>query len=139
MVCEKDWVDYISALLLPSIAIVAMLIAWLQWDTNKRRLRHELFDRRYRVFEAAQKFIVTALRDLTIEQKDLSVFYAEKLGATFIFDEEIDNYLNTMYKKATQLRVANKTDNDKELQKLSDWFEEQGRTLEDVFRKHISV
>ena len=110
MLCEKDLVDITATLATPIIALIVVFIAYQQWKTNDRRLKHEMFDRRYRVFEAAQNFIITALRDLTIEQKDLKVFYAEKLGAGFIFDADVEKYLNTMFEKATQLRGASRQD-----------------------------
>jgi len=43
----KGWVDILSALLVPTIAIFGSLIGFQQWRTNTKRLKHELFDRRY--------------------------------------------------------------------------------------------
>jgi hypothetical protein len=40
---KKDWVDYLSALLMP---IGMMYIAYMQWLTEEARRRHELLDKR---------------------------------------------------------------------------------------------
>ncbi len=53
----KDWVDYLSALLVPTIAILGSIIAFQQWRTNTKRLKHELFDRRYEQFTVVLEFL----------------------------------------------------------------------------------
>ena len=53
----KDWVDYLSALLVPTIAIIESIIAFQQWCTNSKRLRHKLFDRRYEQFTVIREFL----------------------------------------------------------------------------------
>jgi len=50
----KDWVDYLAALLTPTIAILGVYFARQQWKTNRRRLKNELFDRRYEYFIAVR-------------------------------------------------------------------------------------
>lgn len=43
----KSWIDILSALLTPMIAILTGLIAYLQWKTNERKRKQDLFDMRY--------------------------------------------------------------------------------------------
>lgn len=50
-------VDFVTALATPSIAFMALVFAALQWYTNRSRLRHELFDRRYKQYEAVKDFL----------------------------------------------------------------------------------
>jgi len=40
----KDWVEYLSALLTPTIAILGSIIGFQLWRTNSKRLKHELFE-----------------------------------------------------------------------------------------------
>jgi len=49
---QRDWIDIFAALLTPAIAILASYIAVRQWLTNKNKLKLDLFDKRYAVFEA---------------------------------------------------------------------------------------
>lgn len=43
----KDWVDYMSALLTPVIAILGCFIAYRQWRTSEKERKQYLFDKRY--------------------------------------------------------------------------------------------
>jgi hypothetical protein len=56
-----DWIDVLSALLTPTIAILGIYIAYQQWRTNKNRLKLELFDKRYEIFTNIKKFIANIL------------------------------------------------------------------------------
>jgi hypothetical protein len=54
---KKDCVDYLAALLTPTIAVAGLYIAFNQRRIEEARLRHELFEKRYRQFDAVIKFI----------------------------------------------------------------------------------
>lgn len=53
----KDAVALFNAFLTPLIAIVAVYIAWQQWQTNKHKLELELYDRRLRIYEEVRKIL----------------------------------------------------------------------------------
>jgi hypothetical protein len=46
----------LHALLTPVIAIVAIYIAWQQWQTNVQKLNLARYDRRLRVYEEVKKY-----------------------------------------------------------------------------------
>lgn len=48
---EKDWIDILSALLTPAIALAVALIAFQQWCTAEEARKQQLFDKRYRFFK----------------------------------------------------------------------------------------
>ncbi|MCD4720032.1 MAG: hypothetical protein K8S13_09260 [Desulfobacula sp.] len=37
----KDWIDISAALLTPMIGVIAIMIAYFQWKTNRARLKNE--------------------------------------------------------------------------------------------------
>ena len=43
----KDWIDVLSALLTPIVAIIAVYIAYRQWKTAEAKRRQDLFEMRY--------------------------------------------------------------------------------------------
>jgi hypothetical protein len=49
----------IAALL---ISITVPIITWLQWQVADNKLRLDLFDRRYKVYDATQKFVAVIIR-----------------------------------------------------------------------------
>jgi hypothetical protein len=62
MTYEKDWIDILSALLTPTIAITATVVTIFQFKVNSNRLKYELFDRRYKQYQAVTNFLNSALR-----------------------------------------------------------------------------
>jgi hypothetical protein len=104
---KKDWVDYLSALLMPTVAVFGICIAYRQWRTEETRLRHELFERRYKQFDAVRNFVGDVLE---CEKNGIStsksiIFILEIKGMEFIFDQEIKNYVdNDIYKLAGKIR-----------------------------------
>ena len=111
---KKDWVDYLSALLTPTVAVLGIVIAYRQWRTEEARRRHELFDRRYKQFDAVVKFVysVVSCTSLTDEKfvlyQEIMIFEREIAGIQFIFNPEIKNYVSEQIikpsKKIQQLR-----------------------------------
>ena len=55
--CSKDWIDLLTALLAPTIAIAGIAIAAFQWKLSKDRYKHELFDKRWEQFSAILDFM----------------------------------------------------------------------------------
>lgn len=139
MSCEKDLIDISTALLTPVVAAIGIYIAIQQWRINKKRFNHELFDRKFHMFQATQNFIREVLRDIKVENDDIYTFLTETKGALFIFDTEIVDYLDTLYKKAIALRASQRSKNTEEEEEVIQWFEEQIKSIDDVFKTHISI
>lgn len=90
----RDWVDYLSALLVPMVAIVGSVIAWQQWRINRARLKNELFDRRYEQFCVVRDFIgsiMTSGRSTTEEQRK---YLVGTRGMRFLLDKKIADYMD---------------------------------------------
>lgn len=90
----KDWVDYLSALLVPTIAILGSIIALQQWRTNSKRLRHELFDRRYEQFTVVREFLGSIMTSGKSKPDEQKKFLTGTRGMRFIFDKEIAEYID---------------------------------------------
>ena len=136
---DKDWVDILTALMTPTVAIIGSLIAYQQWRINKLRLRHELYDRRMGVYRKLMDFLGSILVHASFD----SASYAEWLKASyegyFLFDEGMVGYFDTLNEKSRAFRrvcreketKAGKLDDDKwrELcdkdELLQEWFEKQ--------------
>lgn len=89
----KDWVDYLSALLVPTIAILGAIIAFQQWRTNTKRLKHELFDRRYEQFTVVREFLGSIMTSGKSKQDEQFKYLLGTKGMRFTFDKEIADYL----------------------------------------------
>ncbi len=101
---RKGWIDYLSALLTPTIAILGSFIAFQQWRTNRARLKNELFDRRYEQFSAVMNFLGSIITFGKCKIEEQQKFLAGTRGMRFIFDEEISTYIDeNIWKLAIEL------------------------------------
>lgn len=65
--CMDQIIELSKALLTPVVAVVAAYVAWQQLKTNRRKLKLDLFDRRYVVFEKIGEFIGSILTSGTVQ------------------------------------------------------------------------
>ena len=86
-----NWISISTALLTPTIAIVAAGIAFLQWRTNDLKRNNELFDRRYEFYQRLRgAWLSTVDSDLDIDMEDL-ISWAEE--AEFLFGRDISTFI----------------------------------------------
>lgn len=90
----RDWVDYLSALLVPTIAIVGAFIAWQQWRINRARLKNELFDRRYEQFCVVRDFIGSIMTSGQSTLEEQRKYLVGTRGMRFLFDKKIAEYVD---------------------------------------------
>lgn len=116
-----DWQSF-STLMAGLMALVAALIIGRrqlrlldaqtsilskQVDTDRLRLRHELFERRLAVFTATQDLLrhIIAKGDVP-DQKTESNFLQAKGQATFLFDEVINQHLQHLWERVTEYQYS---------------------------------
>lgn len=131
-------------------AAIAGGIAYRQWKTAHDRLRFDLFEKRYDMYEAVMKTLATVVRSGNApHDKRLQMFRALK-RSDFLFDEGMVNYLNDLQMKMIELDHREKlirdepddperSDNISEARKLKDSLEvefRQGAKLQ--FARFIS-
>lgn len=102
-IADSNWIDVMSALLVPAIAVVGVYIAYQQFRINKQRLRHETYERRLAVYKAVQKYLSEILRDGTTTFQRASEFYSEASEAAFLFDPSVQDKIDMIYKKSIDM------------------------------------
>jgi hypothetical protein len=80
-----------AALLMPMIAILAAIIAYWQWKTARNKLRFDLFDRRFAVYDAARNLLGSIITT-GVQQDLLFRFEVGTREAKWLFNDEIDRY-----------------------------------------------
>ena len=105
----KDWVDCFAALLTPTIAVLGLYIAYRQKRTEEAKLRHDLFERRYKQFDAVMKFISSVIVSGDPKDKDVAAFIPETLGIEFIFNEDIKNRVKNIRETAWKIQAVKTT------------------------------
>lgn len=141
----------LSALLTPTIAILALLIGWQQWRTNRNKLKLELFDRRYVYYEAARQLIGGILTSGKATDQLTFEFLHKTRGAQFIVGEAIASYFDKqLYSKAIDLNCLDaelegfgvgpeRSANVRKQSDIKKWFNEQHKVLDDLFKPLLDL
>ena len=76
-------------LLTGAIAFVTLRIQHQQAKTNRNQLRLHLFDRRWKVYEAATSFVAAVAIGRKLTDEELYEIAAEIRGARFLFNPRL--------------------------------------------------
>ena len=102
-VVEQSWIDVLSALLVPIIAVVGVFIAYQQYRINQQRLRHETYERRLAVYKCVQRYLSEIMRDGATTYDRALEFNSEASEATFLFDASVQERIDEIYKKSIRM------------------------------------
>ncbi len=148
----KPAIDFFGALLTPMIAVAIAYVAWQQHKTNKRRLRFELYEKRFAIYVAVVDFLSVSPPQGTMTEPGVDALFGAWLESRLLFHtDEIADYIKELEQKGQeQLHVdrygKNKDliDEERERLKAQDWelheyFTAQPERAHALFRKHISM
>lgn len=148
--CSKDLIEIFSAFLTPTIAIAAICIGWLQWQINKARLKHELFERRWEQFTSIREYLSSILIGGKVIPDEETKFIIKTRGCRFIFGSDIENFVDEIYKKGIYLHELDEeinvlpagkelTDKLKKRREIRSWIENKAKTMDDRFSEYLEV
>ena len=134
------------------IGLIALYIAYQQWKTNDLKQKWRLFDRRLQVYVEVDKFITTMINQPEMDLQYYLRFRSSVSEADFIFEEEIQSYIDEIYKRGLDLRKnllqnsgqerpkdydnVNVTNN---IQEETIWFSEQLKPAKEKFNTYLNV
>ena len=90
------------------VGCLVAFIAWQQWQVAHAKLRLDLFDRRYKIYDATRKFVAGIVSEATFSDAQLFTFYAGTSDAEFLFGSDIVDYLTEIRKRALDMRMHQK-------------------------------
>ena len=138
-------------------AIGICYVAWKQWKTDRSRHKYELFDRRFKVYEAAYDFIMRVrLKRGHIDVDLLFEYRSRRLPGEFLLKSKAVDYLKLLEDKGIELVGLNDEIKDLEesgipeekvkakdlkLQRrtLTHWFDEQIDILNSKFIEDLAI
>lgn len=146
----KDWIDVLSALLTPTIALAGIGLSWLQWKLSRERYKHELFDKRWTIFLAIRDYMGEARTKRKVSEESNIAFLTATRGCRFLFNDEIDALVDETYGKVLRLnllredlgsesRGLNRKRHLECLSELNDWLESEIKNLEKRFEKFLQL
>lgn len=151
MTCEPHWTSYFSALLIPTIAVLGAFIAYRQWRLGQNKLKLDLFDRRFSVYDAARNFLAGIMTSGKAKDEDIYKFVGATREAKWLLNSEIAAYLHeVIYKKALALASlqaelegigvgTNRSKNVTDQRVIKEWFMAQYEVLDEHFSKFLKL
>jgi hypothetical protein len=132
-------VGVFAALLTPTIAGIAVYIAWQQHKINRGQFRLALLERRFRVFDATGELIATVLRQGRVSAEDLQKFLWETRDNEFLFGADIKAHLDEVYKQASSVyALEGAGPNAAERVAALKWFVGQYEEVKQKFAKYMT-
>ena len=148
-------IDFLIASMTPLIGAIATGIAYQQHRTNRFRLRHELYERRIRIYKIVIEFVSDIVRSGTAEYPKVTKFYSEASEAVFLFPSPIQTHIDLLYGNAIDLAYSQEqlypSDKSKGVEgeergrvagkkgELVKWFNKQLPETKALFRIHMNL
>ena len=105
---EMNWFPIFQGLLTPIIGIIAVYIAFQQWRTNALKSKLDLFDRRFNVFLKVRRILSSVVPEGSAKEEEFLKFRSDVAEAYFVFGQEIEDYLDEIYRHGIGLATAHR-------------------------------
>jgi len=144
--------ETIGAMITVFVALLGYAAGRYQAKTERLRLRHELYDRRMKLFRGVMVLLSHVLQQGKVDLPQIFEFNAATQESYFLFGKDIYEYMRTLHVRAVDLRTVGQklaqqslpvgeersrlADNESELLK---WFGEQFDVAREKFSKHMSL
>ena len=103
---EVHWTAYLTALVVPVLALVGAGIAYRQWRTAQNKLKLDLFDRRMLVYQAVLDTLGYVAAHGSISREQQVAYLSGIQTVKWLFGPEIDTYLRrTLWEKIVNLEL----------------------------------
>lgn len=86
------------------VGLAAAFIGFQQWRLAQRKLKYDLFDRRYKVYDATRKFLVSVLREAEAKDEFVREFIIGTSDAEFLYPKDLVEYLDSLREHAFLMR-----------------------------------
>ena len=152
--CLEQIFYVLNGLFTPTIASVAVYIAWQQWQTNRQKLTIDLYDRRLRVYKEIKRFLSKIAVDAAISAQELLEFYSSVSESHFLFGVEIPEYIEEIYSHGTRFLQHSTEYRDhtrphpdgydhakvvREMNQELQWLVYEGGKVNDHFKKYLGL
>ena len=151
MSCDPHWTTYLAALLTPTIAVLGAFIAYRQWRTAQNKLKHDLFERRFSVYDAATTLLASIMTSGKAKDEELFKFLSGTREAKWLLDGNVAEYLDKeLYHKAIDLQCLaseleglpdgdERSSNVRKQAEIKKWFLKQYEVLDEKFSPFLKL
>ncbi|MEM1309130.1 MAG: hypothetical protein AAGF98_06450 [Cyanobacteria bacterium P01_H01_bin.153] len=80
-------------------------IAFSQYQTNKDKLRLDLFEKRLEAYEKLQEYFRYLVREANVSDEAFASLVEARYKSIFLFDQDIADYIEDVLKKSKEIRM----------------------------------
>ncbi len=144
--------QYVGILLSAVLGISMIYIAFQQYKTNQYKVRVNLYDRRFKIYQEVIKFLARIMRGDVPTDDDLIQLLRDTKGSEFLLGRKVNELINSLYKRGVDFDADTKVlksdgqlspmEKQRLLDKQSahfDWFKNQFGTARQVFGTYLDV
>lgn len=142
----------IGNLLTPLIAVIATWIAYQQFQTNRLKLKFDMYEKRLKIYQALMDFIGTVISFPEMKVEEVKKFDVARSESVFLFGKDIPQYLQTLRDQAAAITTLNsqiqelmsnerspdRTNLVNEKLKIIDWFYKQLEVAQERFSQYLA-
>jgi hypothetical protein len=136
------------------IGLIAVYIAYQQWktnranqETNSKRLKMELYEKRFAIYDSARTFLRDTVVTSSVTDGMLVKYWAGINSARFLLDDELTKYLEEIERKAVDLQSIQieaqgpngPSKGAHERGELKEWFYAQISILNEKFYPYLKL
>lgn len=138
----------------PVIAGYGVYIGFQQWKLSARKLKLDLFEKRWGVYAATNDAIVRYVNGSYEEQRETyQEFNRKRIDAKFLFLKELNDYLEIINNAILKLQAANKnltsesmransperSEAEKQILDQTEWLRSQIEVLVPTFHEYLDL
>jgi hypothetical protein len=92
------------------IALFVAYVGYRQYQLGREKFKLDLFEKRFAVFQGTRVFLSRILQDGAVKEMGYLWEYRASIGeASFLFGDELVNYLEEIYTRAVNMQSARDT------------------------------
>jgi len=152
-----DLLPFLNAALTPVTVVTAVVACWVairQYQAKKLDLKLARYDKRFKVYQALKDFIAGVIDEPSITAITVRQFDIATNEASFLFEDEVCNYLKLLRKRAEEMgsltsqierlladreRNEDRTHLVRQKSELAEWFFNQFDDSKTKFEKYLSI
>jgi len=93
-IADPHWTAYLTALMTPVVACIAAWIAYRNYTTSRNKLKLDLFDRRYALYQELNEIRTVAFEVSEFTYEHIHRLTALRIKARWVFGQTVMNYLD---------------------------------------------
>lgn len=139
----KPLIDLFISLIPIAITAIGLYIAIQQYITAKKKLKLDLFDKRFLIFQNTKNYIGEVVSHVTATDEKQREFLVGTRGSQFVFGQEVKDYIDEVWSKSVDLKgwSLDQTTSEHPQNRAAhlNWFNDQLQKIDGKFKKYMQL